>query len=58
MMSCMKRLYEWIMNNILITIGELFSFIMYPAILFVALFFIIKYSIISAFKTLKKKNLL
>ena len=46
------------MNNVLITIGELFSFIMYPAILFVALFFTIRYSIISAFKTLKKKNLL
>ena len=58
MILCMKRSYEWIMNNVLITIGELFSFIMYPAILFVALFFTIKYSIVSAFKTLKKKNLL
>lgn len=46
------------MNNLLIAIGELFSFIMYPVILFMALFFTIKYSIISAFKTLKKKNLL
>lgn len=46
------------MNNVLITIVQLFEFFMYPAILFVALFFTIKYSIISAFKTLKKKNLL
>jgi len=46
------------MNNLLITIEELFSFFMFPAIVFAALFFTIKYSIISAFKTLKKKKLL
>ena len=46
------------MNNVLILIVQLFELFMYPAILFVALFFTIKYSIISAFKTLKKKKLL
>ena len=46
------------MNDILILILQLFELFIYPVILFVALFFTIKYSIISAFKTLKKKNLL
>ncbi len=46
------------MNNAVITIVQLFEFLIYPIIIFVALFFTIKYAIISAFKTLKKKNLL
>ncbi len=46
------------MDNILITIGQIFDVSIWYIILFIALFFVIKYSIISAFKTMKKKNIL
>ncbi len=46
------------MNYILIVIKQIFDFCIVPVVLFIALFFTIKYSIISAVKTMKKKKII
>jgi len=48
----------WDLNNILLIIQDIVVMLIYVAILFGGAFLVIKYSIISAIKELKKKNIL